>query len=132
MKKIISFFVLFLFSIPAFGLVSDLPLTDAALEGRARALFHEIRCVVCQSEAISDSHAEVAKDIRYNIRRWIESGISDEEIKSKLTAQYGNVILMKPPLERGTVLLWFGPWLILIVGGISLYFYFRRGLRRKL
>ncbi len=132
MKNIIIAVIIFLNVFPAFALISDSPLADEAMEARAKALFREIRCVVCQSETIADSHAEVAKDVRYTIRNWIKEGIDDNTIKEKLTAQYGNVILMKPPLERSTILLWAGPWLILIAGGFLLYAYLRNNQQKKI
>ncbi len=117
--------VLWLFAFPSFALTVDTPLPDAALEARAIALFPEIRCMVCQSETIADSHAQVAGDMRRNIRESIASGLSDQEIKSGLAAKYGDVILMNPPLKNSTIMLWFGPWLVLLIGIISMYCYFR-------
>ncbi len=131
MSKFLSFFIVLLLSFPVFALMVDVPLNDAAQEERAKSLFHEIRCIVCQSETIADSHAEVAKDIRHNIRQWIEQGMGEEEIKAKLSAQYGNVILMKPPLNESTILLWFTPWLVLVIGGVSIYFYFRNSQKKS-
>lgn len=96
----------------------DRPLPDAQMEARARALFSEIRCVVCQSESIADSPADVASDMRRAIRQRIASGESDQLIRDYLTRQYGNFILMKPPLMRSTLLLWFGPLLVLGIGGL--------------
>ncbi len=131
MSKFLSFFIVLLLSFPVFALMVDVPLNDAGQEERAKSLFHEIRCIVCQSETIADSHAEVAKDIRRNIRQWIEQGVGEEEIKTKLSAQYGNVILMKPPLNESTILLWFTPWLVLVMGGVSIYLYFRSNNSQK-
>lgn len=107
---------------PAFA--ADVPLPDVVQETRARALFGEIRCMVCQSETIADSNAEVAADMRAGVRQQIASGASDEQIKLGLAARYGNGILMKPPLKNNTLLLWFGPWLVLFFGAIGAYFYF--------
>jgi cytochrome c-type biogenesis protein CcmH len=116
---------------PAFAFTVDVPLTDVAQEERAKALFGEIRCVVCESEAISDSPAEVARDMRRAIRGQIEAGKSDSEIKAELAAKYGDVILMNPPLKNSTALLWFGPWLVLGFGIIATYFYFRAAKQVK-
>lgn len=131
MQKLVSFLVLLLFSLPVFALTVDTPLTDITQEKRAEELFHEIRCIVCQSETIADSHAEVAKDIRRSIRQWIIDGLSNETIKTNLSSQYGSVILMKPPLNRSTFLLWLTPWLLLLLGSIAVYIYFRNHRPQK-
>lgn len=131
MSKILSFFIILLLALPAFALTVDVPLNNVGQEERAKSLFREIRCIVCQSETIADSHAEVAKDIRRNIRQWIEQGVGEEEIKTKLASQYGNVILMKPPLNESTILLWVTPWLVLVMGGVAIYFYFRSNNSQK-
>jgi cytochrome c-type biogenesis protein CcmH len=124
-KAIIILLLALLPVAPAFAFTVDAPLADAAQEARARALFSEIRCVVCESEAISDSPAEVARDMRRAIRGQIETGKSDSEIKAELAAKYGDAILMDPPFKNSTALLWFGPWLVLGFGIIATYFYFR-------
>jgi len=110
-----------------FALAVETPLTDAAQEARAKALFHEIRCVVCQSEAVADSPAQVAEDMRRMIREHIAAGESDTAIKAYLVAQYGDFILMKPPLNHITWLLWFGPLLLLAAGAMLMRRYFRAG-----
>jgi len=111
------FFLLFLlFVTPAYALTVDTPLPDAAQEARAQALFHELRCVVCQSEAIADSPAEVARDMRRVVREEIAAGKTDEETKAMLVAQYGERVLMKPPVQNHR-LLWFAPLLLLLAGG---------------
>lgn len=124
MYQFINLIILLVWFSPALALTVDVPLADSAAESRARILFTEIRCMVCQSETIADSHAEVASDMRRNVREQIASGASDEKIKSDLAARYGDVILMNPPLKNNTALLWFGPWLVLFLGAIATYFYF--------
>jgi cytochrome c-type biogenesis protein CcmH len=122
---LVSITALWLTALPAFALTVDKPLPDAVLEARAIALFSEIRCMVCQSETIADSHAQVAGDMRRNVRESITAGLSDGQIKAELATRYGDVILMKPPLKYSTLLLWFGPWILLMIGMLSIYFYFR-------
>ena len=102
----------------AFALGLEKTLPDPAQETRAQVLFHQIRCVVCQSEAIADSPADVAGDIRRLIRERISAGESDEQIKAYLVAQYGEFILMTPRLSQSTALLWFGPFLLLLAGAL--------------
>lgn len=89
------------------------PLPDAAQEARAQSLFHRIRCVVCQGEAVADSPAMVASDFRQAIRKEVAAGKSDEEVLAYLVSRYGDAVLMQPPLKGSTALLWFGPLLLL-------------------
>ena len=92
-------------------------LADPQLEARAVALQKELRCVVCQGQSLDESNAPLAADLRRLIRTHIELGESDTEIKNYLVARYGDFILMKPPLELDTVALWFGPLIVLLIGG---------------
>jgi cytochrome c-type biogenesis protein CcmH len=101
-------------------------LADPALEARARALTLELRCVVCQNQSVDDSDAPLAKDIRGLVRERIMAGDSDEAVRAFIVARYGKFVLLKPPLDGDTVLLWFGP-VVLLAGGLALaYFYVRR------
>ena len=103
----------------------DTPLPDAVQEARAQALFREVRCVVCQSEAIADSPAEVAADMRKLIRERVAAGDSNEAIQAYLVSRYGDYILMRPPLKSSTALLWFGPLVIFIAGLLLTLRFFR-------
>jgi cytochrome c-type biogenesis protein CcmH len=105
-----------LFAGAAFALSIDVPLENPTDEARAQALFHQFRCVVCQSESVADSPADVAKDVRSAIRSAIQEGKSDDEISATLVASYGEFILMKPPFEPHYYLLWLMPLLVLVVG----------------
>ncbi|HEY0598910.1 cytochrome c-type biogenesis protein [Brevundimonas sp.] len=87
----------------------DRALPDAAQEARAQALFEGIRCVVCQHEAIADSPAVIAADMRGLVREQIAAGRSDAEIRQDLVRRYGDFVLFKPPVRLATWLLWFGP-----------------------
>ncbi|HYC97380.1 cytochrome c-type biogenesis protein [Brevundimonas sp.] len=91
----------------------DRPLPDAAREARAQALFDGIRCVVCQHEAIADSPAVIAADMRGLVREQIAAGRSDAEIKRDLVRRYGDFVLFRPPVRAGTWLLWFGPFALM-------------------
>ena len=92
-------------------------LSDPKLEARAVALQRNLRCLVCQGESLDESGSQLADDLRRLIRARIQAGQSDTQITDFLVSRYGNVILMKPPLEPGTWLLWFGPLFILVMGG---------------
>lgn len=96
-------------------------LTDPALESRARALFHEIRCMVCAGESIADSRAEHAKELRAVVRDKIKTGATDKQTIDYLTARYGDQALMQPPLKPATYLLWFGPVAMLLIGAIVMF-----------
>lgn len=98
----------------------DRPLPDAAQEARARALFEDIRCVVCQHEAIADSPAGIAGDMRGLVREQIAAGRTDREIRDDLVRRYGDFVLFSPPLRLGTWLLWFGPLAALAAVGAGL------------
>lgn len=124
-----------LVAIAAVGLIAaepipapDMPLPDAAQEARAQRLFDDIRCVVCQHEAIADSPAGIASDMRRLVREEIAAGRTDAEVRADLVARYGDFVLFKPPVRIGTWLLWFGPFTaLLLVGAVLLVV----GRRRK-
>jgi cytochrome c-type biogenesis protein CcmH len=93
------------------------PLADKpAVEARMKRLAEELRCLVCQNQTIADSNAELANDLRRELRRLIEEGKSDEEIRAFMTARYGDFVLYRPPLKESTALLWIGPFALLGVG----------------
>jgi cytochrome c-type biogenesis protein CcmH len=104
----------------------DRPLPDAAQEARAQALFDDIRCVVCQHEAIADSPAGIAADMRRLVREEIAAGLSDEQIRTDLVRRYGDFVLFTPPLRGATWLLWFGPFAALLAAGAGLWLMTRR------
>lgn len=105
--------------------VADEPLADASSEARARALMKQVRCVVCQAQSIDESDAGIASDMRRLIRQQITDGKDDAEILTYLSDRYGDFVLFKPPFKTTTVLLWAGPFLLLIMGGIIIAHFFR-------
>lgn len=92
-------------------------LRDPAQEARARVLFREVRCLVCQNESIDDSQAELAADLRRIVRQEIAQGRSDAEVRAFLVARYGEFVLLKPPFSAGNAVLWLAPLGILAIGG---------------
>jgi cytochrome c-type biogenesis protein CcmH len=90
-------------------------LKNPVLEARAVALQKQFRCLVCQGESLDESGAQLAKDLRRLIRKRILEGESNTQITSYLVSRYGDVILMKPPLQANTYLLWFGPLMVLLL-----------------
>jgi cytochrome c-type biogenesis protein CcmH len=94
---------------------------DPAVEQRLHKLSQELRCLVCQNETLADSRADLAEDLRREIREQIKAGKSDKEIIEFLTARYGQFILYRPQVTPTTYLLWFGPF-VLLLGGLFLLF----------
>jgi cytochrome c-type biogenesis protein CcmH len=92
-------------------------LADPAQEARARAIFQDVRCLVCQNESIDDSEAELAHDLRQVVREQVRQGRSDAEIKRFLTDRYGEFVLMTPSFSWMNLALWGGPFLVVLVGG---------------
>jgi cytochrome c-type biogenesis protein CcmH len=111
----------------AFSLWAAAPVPqDEKLEARYRALTSELRCLVCQNESIADSHADLAKDLRNQVRAMLEQGKTDQEIMNYLTARYGDFVRFRPPLKPATVALWFGPFVLMALGGGLLVAYMAR------
>jgi cytochrome c-type biogenesis protein CcmH len=104
----------------------DEVLGDPVLEGRARSLSAELRCMVCQNQSIDDSDATLARDIRVLIRERAVKGESNAAIRDYLVSRYGDFILLKPPLRAGTLLLWFGAPLTLGLGVLAIALAMRR------
>lgn len=91
-------------------------LPDPAQEARARALFTQVRCLVCQNESIDDSDAELAGDLRKVVREQIAAGRTDAQVKSFLTDRYGQFVLLKPAFSLANAVLWLGPFLAALAG----------------
>ena len=104
----------------------DEVMKDPALEARARTLSAELRCLVCQNQSIDDSDAPLAGDIRRLIRERIGQGESNDAVRTFLVSRYGNFILLKPPFELATLLLWLSGPLTLALGAVGVYFVARR------
>ena len=95
-------------------------LPDPAQEAHARAIFKDIRCLVCQNESIDDSEAPLAADLRRIVREQVKAGKSDDQIKQYLTDRYGQFVLMRPSFDPGNLALWIGPFLVVLLGGTLL------------
>ena len=92
-------------------------LPDPAQEARARHLFEQLRCVVCQNESIDASEAEIAGDIRKIVRTQIAAGATDKQVVDYLVQRYGQFILLTPPLNPGNLALWLTPFAVVVLGG---------------
>ena len=101
------------------------PVEDPQIEQRMKNLTQQLRCLVCQNETLADSQADLAQDLRREIREQMKAGKTDQEILGFLTQRYGDFVLYNPPVKTTTYLLWFGPFLLLIVGTIVLFRYLK-------
>lgn len=106
---------------------AEVPAPDPATEQRAVHLSEGLRCLVCQNQSIADSNAELAVDLRRQIREQVRAGRSDAEIIDFMVQRYGDFVLYRPPVKATTLLLWFGPALLLAIGAGVLV----RNLRRR-
>jgi cytochrome c-type biogenesis protein CcmH len=115
--------VLWLLATPLWALDPSEMLDDPALEARARGLDHEIRCVMCQSEAVASSNAAWAEDARRQIRTLVAEGASDAEVKEWFRERYGEFVLMDPPKTGSTLVLWLAAptMLLLALAGAGVY-----------
>lgn len=112
----------------AHAITIEKPLADVAQEQVAQRVIHELKCVVCEGQALADSDATFAREIRAEIRRMAAEGQSAAAIRDYFRSRYGDRILLAPPVDRMTGLLWFAPLLLALAGGIGLW---RYGKRRR-
>jgi cytochrome c-type biogenesis protein CcmH len=110
---------------PARAVTPDEMLPDAALEARARDISQMLRCVVCQNQSIDDSNAPLAHDLRVLVRERLAAGDTDPQTIEFIVARYGNFVLLKPPMQANTLLLWFGPALFVMLAAFGLVRYLR-------
>ncbi len=103
---------------------------DPVLEQRLTTIAEELRCLVCQNESLAGSRAELAQDLRREVRDLLKAGKSDQEVKDFLVSRYGDFVLYRPPVKPITYLLWVGPFLLLIAGLFAL-FRFLKGRTRE-
>ncbi|UPG96347.1 cytochrome c-type biogenesis protein [Luteibacter aegosomatissinici] len=109
--------------------IQPLPFHDRAEEVRFQKLSAELRCPMCQNETLADSNAPIAHDLRRQIFEMMQAGKSDAEIKAYLVDRYSDFVLYKPPVEPKTWLLWFGPLVVLVLGGLVVAVQVRRRAR---
>lgn len=96
-------------------------LPDPAQEARAREIFRDVRCLVCQNESIDDSEADLARDLRQIVREQVKAGQDEAQIKRFLTDRYGEFVLLTPKVSLGNLVLWAAPFLIVLAGGGLLF-----------
>ena len=98
---------------------------NPVIEARVMALANELRCLVCQNQTLADSHSDLASDLRREMREMAEKGMSDKEIAEFMVNRYGDFVLYRPPLKATTLVLWFGPFVLLAIVAIMLLRYLR-------
>ena len=130
MRVIIAFLFLCVSLMPAHAVNPDEVLSDPALEERARDLSAKLRCLVCQNQSIDDSDAELAKDLRVIVRERLVAGDSDEAVIDFIVARYGEYVLLQPRFAAHTWLLWVSPFVLILLGGVSLFVMQRRRPKR--
>jgi cytochrome c-type biogenesis protein CcmH len=125
------FFALPLLALPLPGAAKEAApaAADPVLEARLLRIAAELRCLVCQNQTIADSHADLAQDLRRQVREMLVRGDSDQQILDYMTARYGDFVLYRPPVKSTTALLWYGPAVLLLGGLVALVLVLRRRSR---
>jgi len=114
-----------LLAAPVAAVTPDEQLSNPAQEARAQVLSRTLRCVVCQNQSIDDSNAPLAHDLRVILRERIAAGDNDEQAVAYLVQRYGDFVRLNPPMRGDTLVLWFGPLAVLLLGGAGVAFYLR-------
>tara|TARA_B100001248_G_C27373572_1_gene452974 strand:+ start:725 stop:1126 length:402 start_codon:yes stop_codon:yes gene_type:complete len=128
-KIIITIFLLFFFSNQLSAFAKSLN-NEIDVNNRIREISQNVRCLVCQNQSIDESNSELAKDLKILIKEKLILGDSDEEIYGFLKERYGDYILLKPPLNLNTVILWFLPFIVLMFGSILIFKIIKSNIRK--
>ncbi len=127
MLRILIFSVLvMLVPVDGHAVNPDEILSDPALEERAREISKGLRCLVCQNQSIDDSDASLAKDLRVLVRERLTAGDSNEDVVAYVVSRYGDFVLLKPPFKMATLVLWIGPFLLIVIGLFAAFMFFRK------
>jgi len=119
-KHVLALLVALLITLPALAVDPSEMLKDATLEVRAREIGQALRCVVCQNQSIDDSAAEVARDMRRAVRERLSAGDGDSQVYDFMVARYGDYVLLKPPFKLGTLVLWLGAPILLLIAASAI------------
>ncbi len=119
-NRILSGILLFLFVFTTQATIVAFKFDDATKEARFKQFSEELRCLVCQNQSLADSNAELAMDLRRELYKMIQNDATDEEIVSFMVDRYGDFVLYNPPVKPTTWLLWFGPFVLVVLGLIIL------------
>jgi cytochrome c-type biogenesis protein CcmH len=125
MKRLLILMLCLLPSLAFAGEAQDMA-ADPVLEKRMIGLAEKLRCLVCQNESLASSHADLAEDLRREVRELMQQGMSDQEILDYLVARYGDFVLYDPPMKKTTLVLWYGPFALLLLGAGVLVFQLRK------
>lgn len=128
MRKVFFSLMLAMAAFAAQAKEAPLAVADPVLEKRVMALSEELRCLVCQNQTLADSHAELAIDLKNQVREKLASGMSDKEVVDFMVQRYGDFVLYRPPVKAMTWPLWFGPFLLLAA---AIYLLMRKLARRR-
>jgi cytochrome c-type biogenesis protein CcmH len=115
-----------LVTVQSFAVLPEEVLKDPALEARARVISQDLRCLVCQNQSIDDSNAPLAKDLRVIVRERLTVGDTNDQVFGYVVSRYGNYVLLKPPLQADTYLLWASPFIMLVIALSVASIYLRR------
>jgi cytochrome c-type biogenesis protein CcmH len=126
LRRLIFIASLICLAAPAWSVAVDKPLDDPVQEARARAIHKQLRCLVCQNQSIEDSNASLARDLRILVRDRIVAGDTDEATLRYIVDRYGDWVLLRPPIKAGTILLWFGPAILLLLAIFFIAVWYRR------
>ena len=118
--------LLAVFSLNIFAGVEERSFDDPVAEQRYKHLIAELRCLVCQNQNLADSNAELAQDLRQQVYEMIKSGKDDEAIIGFMVARYGDFVLYRPPVKSTTILLWVGPFILLVIAAAALIIMIKR------
>lgn len=130
MRTLLIFFALLLPVVSA-GAKEATPMAeDPVIEARLVKLASEMRCLVCQNQSLADSHSDFANDLRREMRVMMKQGKTDDEIVEFMVQRFGDFVLFRPPMKITTVLLWFGPFVLLLIGGGALIITLKRRRQR--
>ncbi len=122
MHKVLIGLAFWAMALPAFAAETRAAVVDPALERRVTALAEELRCLVCQNQTLADSNAELALDLKNQMREKLRHGESDRQVIDFMVQRYGDFVLYRPPVKATTWLLWFGPFLLMLAGLATLGF----------
>jgi len=128
MKKIylnLSLLSFFLIIISHLTLASEIISKTSLITNKTREIAQNIKCLVCQNQSIDESNSELAKDLKNLIKEKLEAGLNEDEVYNFLSERYGDSILLKPPLNTNTILLWFLPFIILVFSSIYITKFFK-------
>lgn len=124
--KLPTIILLVFFSLPLFAQTNDLySFNTPSQQARFEYLTQQFRCMVCQNEALAESNAPLAKDLRKQIAVKVQQGYSDQEITQFLLKRFGDYVLFNPPMQRNTYFLWFGPFVLLLIAIFAIFMFTR-------